>query len=355
MALPLRIHTCVAGDTLTAAQLEAEFNIAAQALTLGTKDANVSALTAASLTVTTISDFTGNVNAAANVNIGDSSSDTMKVNAVSVFNNSVTINAATTVNAASSFNAAITLNAAANITGSVNVSANANINGNLVVGGNSTLGDAAADTLLINASSTINNVMTFVANIAGSPNVTGTMTAGNVSTAGSLVIGSIAATSANIVAAAVTRATGVSVGTGGVAISTSSGSFSTANTSYINVTNLTATITTSGRPVYLGLIANTDTTVAGGYIQLDISGATTLFTKSQFYRNAVAISNEIISELVTNTSATETEILLSYPCGAMTYIDTPTAGTYVYTLKTKVNDASGTVQFNHCRLIAYEL
>jgi len=156
MSFPTRAHTFVAGDTLTASQLNTEFDIAINALSNGTKDANVSALSGVTLAISTTTDFTGNVNANANVNIGDSSSDTMKVNAISVFNNAVTINAA------------ITLNAAANITGNANISGNVNAAGNVVIGG--TLG--------------VTGITTLTANIAGSPNVTGTLTAGNLATAG---------------------------------------------------------------------------------------------------------------------------------------------------------------------------
>src|SRR5258706_5683760 len=71
-----------------------------------------------------------------------------------------------------------------------------------------------------------------------------------------------------------TMSTGVTVGIGDLAISTSSGSFLSSNPAFVDVTNLTVTITTSGRPVQLCLQPE-PTSIGGSGNLISIEGLNT--------------------------------------------------------------------------------
>jgi len=70
-------------------------------------------------------------------------------------------------------------------------------------------------------------------------------------------------TGANAIADSRTRAVGSTVGAGGIAISPSCGSFTTSSGSFVSVTNLSVTLTTTGRPVSLALVSDGNATGAG--------------------------------------------------------------------------------------------
>jgi hypothetical protein len=109
-------------------------------------------------------------------------------------------------------------------------------------------------------------------------------------------------------------------------ISASSGSFSGSG----DITNLSVTITTRGRPVYIGLIHG-----GGGTFSDSISFSGSIY---RFYRDTTAI---------TNSSPSLGGI---YPVSILWHIDTPSAGTYTY----KLNVSGSETVFN-AKLIAYEL
>ena len=85
MAVPARIKTWVADETVSASDLNAEFNIAIGALADGTKDANISALTTATATVTGASTFNGTAThegalvANSTVTLGNARSDAVNI------------------------------------------------------------------------------------------------------------------------------------------------------------------------------------------------------------------------------------------------------------------------------------
>jgi len=137
------------------------------------------------------------------------------------------------------------------------------------------------------------------------------------------------------------RATGTTVGTGGVAISASSGSFSTTSTSVTPVTNLSVTITTTGRPVMLMVQSDGPTNTAT--IGLDVAGEFALF----FQRGGTNISKSVFDSAPTGTVG-----LPLSPC----FLDTPSAGTYTYSLAVAVNFGSpNQAIIQNCVLVAYEL
>lgn len=171
-------------------------------------------------------------------------------------------------------------------------------------------------------------------------------------------IASFTVDSSNIAVAAITTlkiANGAiissNIATGGVSrsnlqpvgqqISSSCGAASTGSTSYVAVTNLSVTINTSGRPVMV-------------FLQPDGAGVSSLFTSAggnPFY--AIKRGSTIIGEF-TGQPGTNPAIT---PVSEVTILDTPSAGTYTYTVNYHGTSLGGSVnvQVNNAVLVAYEL
>lgn len=121
--------------------------------------------------------------------------------------------------------------------------------------------------------------------------------------------------------------------------SSSSGNFTTTSGSYVDVTNLTVEITTTGRPVYLALMAD-----GSSASTLQIVG--TANSQTQLLRGSTSIA---IVEVSANTSTT-----VSVPPPFLC-IDTPAPGTYTYKIQTKSSTGANTVSVSGCVLVAFEL
>jgi hypothetical protein len=163
---------------------------------------------------------------------------------------------------------------------------------------------------------------------------------------GSLVATATAA-NANTLRDKTTRSTGVTPGQGGVAISTSSGAFtSTAGATLVDVTNLTVTLTTSGRPVRLCLVP--DGTANHAFLGTDYGEGTGKGHIFAIKRDATVISRAAIF------SDTSTPALVPPSC--IEAIDAVTAGTYVYKVQIYTSGVSAKDFFvYYCKLVAYEL
>lgn len=146
-----------------------------------------------------------------------------------------------------------------------------------------------------------------------------------------------------------TRATGTTVGRGGVAISADCGGFSTNSTVAVNVTNLSVTITTAGRPVFIGMVSS-----AGGN-DTDPLNRTCLSLQEISTGNAYVHikrgATDVAVYFMRATSGTDNQ----YSPTAPFVIDTPVAGTYTYTVTTFTTTNSNTMVVNYYKLIAYEL
>lgn len=158
-------------------------------------------------------------------------------------------------------------------------------------------------------------------------------------------------TGANAVAEARTRTTGTTVGVGGVAISTAMGAAdSTTSGTHSDVNNLSVTITTSGRPVYLTLIPESTTTA--GYVGASSNGGGTTYSVTyRWRRDSTTIGICSLISIQTG-SGTTTNSVYNAP-GTMNFIDTPTAGTYTYKLQFAAS--TGLAIVGYCKLVAYEL
>lgn len=153
------------------------------------------------------------------------------------------------------------------------------------------------------------------------------------STGADAIATTMGSTGANTIAANRTRSTGTTVGIGGIAVASSSGSYTTTSTSPVTITNQSITITTSGRPVQLMFVP--DGTTSGAVIAATSSGLIQFFRAS----TAVATFGLVSGALSINSPTT---------------VDFPSAGTYTYTVATNTL-GSGTMEATFSRLIVFEL
>ena len=143
---------------------------------------------------------------------------------------------------------------------------------------------------------------------------------------------------------AVTRAKQEAVGQ---QISSSSGSFSTSNGSLTDVTNLSVTLTTTGRPVILAIISDG----SGSNCSIGGSAGGGNSERSRvniaFLRDASQIAKYDI--FFDADGLTDSKVP-----GGIFHIDTPSSGTYTYKVQASVVNANS-VEVLNAKLIAYEL
>lgn len=155
------------------------------------------------------------------------------------------------------------------------------------------------------------------------------------------------ATFSNQIIDAYTRTTGTSVSERGVAVSDPSSNFTTSSTSAVDVTNLSVTITTSGRPVRLCLIGKEEEIVA--FINVSENTSGDAFAKLTFVRDSTTVSGCTFGQQDDGSGAD-----FFMPVSAFEYVDFPTAGTYTYKVQAYILDGTN-VQIQDARLVAYEL
>lgn len=153
-------------------------------------------------------------------------------------------------------------------------------------------------------------------------------------------------TGANAIAVSRTRSTGTSVGTGGIAISSSSGNYTTTSSSFVDITNLSVTITTSGRPVRLALLG-----VPGQLCSVAVADGSSgqAFGAVKFVRDSTDLDSLNIAEQSDGAFSD-----FAFPPGFIQSLDAVAAGTYTYKLQGR-RSGSSTLRVTQCRLIAYEL
>lgn len=125
--------------------------------------------------------------------------------------------------------------------------------------------------------------------------------------------------------------------TGQIAASSNSGSFSTASSSFVSVTNLSVTLTTTGSPVWVGLEGVASTTPLSSW------NCTTGRAELQIVRDVTPLSGYQIS----NGGA-----LTSFP--GFLCLDNAPNGLHSYTVQIRALDG-GTVNIANAVLVAYEI
>lgn len=146
------------------------------------------------------------------------------------------------------------------------------------------------------------------------------------------------------------RSTGTTVGAGGVAISASCGAFGTTGNA-ISVTNLSVTITTTGRPIFVGLQQDGSGTASSIACAGDGFGNVCSATFSIFNGLSI-IANHLLE--VGGVSGTSQ---LALPSSVLSVLDIQSAGTYTYVVK--ISSSGGghatTAFVQFAKLVAYEI
>jgi len=190
----------------------------------------------------------------------------------------------------------------------------ATVTGNLSANGNVTLGDAAGDSITINAATSV----------------------------------SVPAAFGNKCIDVSTRATGASVGIRGVAIATNQASASGSSATYVDVTNATITITTSGRPVIITAVS-TDAT-GPGFLAVSKTAAGTAQANIKLVRGVTDIGAYDIE----TASSNATDLTINFPPSSLLFLDAVAAGTYTYKLQIRLTNGTS-YSVGGFKLIAYEL
>lgn len=134
--------------------------------------------------------------------------------------------------------------------------------------------------------------------------------------------------------------TPVKMGALGQQISASSGNYSTGSTSFVTVTNLSVTITTTGRPVFVGLISDGN----GASNESNYGCTATRTLLMQLLRDGV-------QKYFVGVGSSATLFL---PASSFSYVDDVPAGTYTYSIQ--VRSLTGDdVNVKYSKLVAYQL
>lgn len=171
-----------------------------------------------------------------------------------------------------------------------------------------------------------NNVLDFINNAGiGSNNIAG----GGIATA-------------NIASYAVTKA---KLDTATLTISANSGAFSGTNPHTLAVTNLSTTITTTGRPVRMSLVSGGTFTVSSASTNVSYVMATNSTTSNiLFLKDNVTT---VIFPLVGASAA-------GLPCSAFQFVESPSAGSHTYSVAVKAS-GGGTIFVYGCSILVEEL
>lgn len=140
------------------------------------------------------------------------------------------------------------------------------------------------------------------------------------------------------------RATGTTVAAGGVAISASCGAFTISSTSFADVTNLSVTITTTGRPVVLQLISDGNGTNDAA---IEDNGTSTQLSRIKLLRGSTVIGTYQVKDATLQVQA-------QMFAGGIAHLDPVAAGTYTYKLQARGGSTS-TLSISYCKLVAYEV
>lgn len=132
----------------------------------------------------------------------------------------------------------------------------------------------------------------------------------------------------------------------GQQVSGSSGTFNTTSTTPSDVTNLSVSITTTGRPVFIGMISDGSGSDSG--LEADRTGLAA-GVKILFLRGSTEIARNYTQWAVPSSGAYD----FSWP-GTIFHIDVPAAGTYTYKVQAAQMNA-GNARVVRMKLVAFEL
>lgn len=139
----------------------------------------------------------------------------------------------------------------------------------------------------------------------------------------------------------------------GQQVSASSGTFTTTSGSFVDVTNLTVTITTSGRPVLLVIQSDGTTSTNTLGIERNSGSMNEIEGYFKILRGATAIATSIMLLQIDSVTATFEPYM--YVPASYSYVDVVAAGTYTYKVQAAVLNSTMTLSAKNLKLIAIEL
>lgn len=176
----------------------------------------------------------------------------------------------------------------------------------------------------------------------------GSLSTGGISTA-ALATNSV--TTIKITDANVTRAKLEAVGQ---QLSSSSGSFTTSSTSATDVTNLSISLTTTGRPFVLELVATASATDTS-YVRIGANSAQSVYEATVYVTDA---ANTVIARHVFGTNVVggaSDEGMIKIPASSFRWVFTTGAATYNYKIRASVFLGDLYIGIEDVKLLAYEL
>lgn len=195
-----------------------------------------------------------------------------------------------------------------------------------------------------------NYSLTWMGALPGSTSFMAIDTSGNISAYASITGGLVGS---NLAAGTITStqiaANGIAYSNlpvANTATSGASGGFATSSTSFVQPTNLSRSITTSGRPVLV--MVQPDGVSSSCGFEVDGAGSVAIGYVS-VSRGASVLGISTISSSVTGSPS------ITVPPSSIIAFDTPAAGTYTYIIKIRVDSGSYTMAANNMRLVVMEL
>lgn len=160
--------------------------------------------------------------------------------------------------------------------------------------------------------------------------------------------GAMSSVTWNAVAQNRTRATGSSVGLGGVAVSGSL-SFTTASATPVIITSSSITLTTSGRPVMLGFMPDGNDTIPGNAVLASTASGDTI-GQVYFYNGNTVIGVQKMQSVFPSGSN-----FFVLPASSFNMITFPSSGANTFSAYLSFIEGTGNIQVSHLILYAYEL
>lgn len=138
----------------------------------------------------------------------------------------------------------------------------------------------------------------------------------------------------------------------GMITSSGSGSSSHNTSTPTDVTNLSVSITTGGRPVLISAISDAAAVGGGSVSEFRMVKNSVSSLQAQIFilrdSTIIAAHNLILDGASGNLN-------LAIPTSAVWTIDSPAAGTYTYKVQYAILTGSAVVHFSYVKLVAYEI
>lgn len=148
------------------------------------------------------------------------------------------------------------------------------------------------------------------------------------------------------------KTTGTTVAAGGVAVSNASGSFTTTSGSPVPISNLSVTITTTGRPVRVFFQAASNLSLIGASTT---SGTAEVSAVFNLYNGASLLSGFVLESSATPTGS---NLSISVPPSSIEFLDLTvngSPGTYTYSASAYIGFTTSIVDVQDVVLVAYEI